>query len=203
MALFSRFGGTSTGSRRRRGTGAPGTGGHGTGEHGTGEHGAVAVEAALIIPLMVMMFAGVIEYGTMFRHGLAVSNAARQGARTAAQVGTTADADYRIVQSTLGSRGSLSTAQIEAILIYKADAANGDVPPACITAMNDGAAGVAGTCNVYYKSAGFLGTDPMPWTPSSRLNDLYTGREFIGVYVNTTFTSPLHLTIRNRGVADR
>ncbi|MCC6434163.1 MAG: pilus assembly protein, partial [Acidimicrobiales bacterium] len=195
MSFGARFGGRLAalrGRRRRQALPAP---------H---DAGAVAVEAALIIPVMVLMFAGVIEYGTMFRHGLSVSNAARQGARTAAQVGTTADADFRIVQSTLGSRGSLSTAQVDAIIIYKADAANGDIPASCISAWDSGANGVGGVCNVYRRSTGFLAqADPMPWSPATRQNDLYSGREFIGVYVATTFDSPLHLTVRNRSVADR
>ena len=169
------------------------------------ESGAVAVEAALIIPLMVLMFAGIVEYGTMFRHGLSVSNAARQGARTAAVVGKAPDADFRIVQSTLGSRGSLSTGDINAIIIYKADAADGDIPAACTAALSAGTSGVSGVCNIYRQSDGFAPypTGSEPWDPTTRSNDLYSSRDYIGVYIATNFSSPLQLAIRNRSVADR
>ncbi len=168
------------------------------------ERGVVAVEAALILPIMVLLFAGIVEYSTMFRHGLAVSNASRQGARTAAVVGTAPDADFRIVQSTLGSRGFLSTADIDAVIVYKADAANGDIPAACLAALNTTAMGVAGSCNIYRQGAGFVATtSPLPWAPSSRSNDIYGTRDFIGVYLATKFRSPLQLTIQNRSVADR
>ncbi len=169
-----------------------------------GDHGAVAVEAAFILPIMVLLFAGIVEYATMFRHGLAVSNAARQGARTAAVVGTAPDADFRIVQSTLGSRGFLSTADIDAVVVYKATATNGDIPADCLAALSTSSMGVTGSCNIYRRSAGFLATSsPLPWAPSSRSNDIYGARDFIGVYLATNFRSPLQVVVRNRTVADR
>ena len=48
------------------------------------DRGAVAVEAALITPVLVLLVFGIIEFGLAFRDWLAVTSAVRAGARTAA-----------------------------------------------------------------------------------------------------------------------
>lgn len=48
-----------------------------------GERGAVAVEAALIFPVLVLMLFGIIEFSLFLRDHVALSAAVRSGARTA------------------------------------------------------------------------------------------------------------------------
>jgi Flp pilus assembly protein TadG len=48
-----------------------------------GQRGAVAVEAALITPLLIMLVFGIIEFGFLFKDWLAVTSAVRAGARIA------------------------------------------------------------------------------------------------------------------------
>jgi Flp pilus assembly protein TadG len=48
------------------------------------DDGASAVEFALVVPILIMIVFGIIEFGVVFAQTLALSNAARQGARYAA-----------------------------------------------------------------------------------------------------------------------
>jgi Flp pilus assembly protein TadG len=49
--------------------------------HPRTESGAAAVELALVIPLVVMLLAGVVAFGIVFAQQLSLGNAARQAAR--------------------------------------------------------------------------------------------------------------------------
>lgn len=49
-----------------------------------GDSGVAAVEFAIIVPLLLLLVFGIIEFGTLFAQQLALSNGARQGARFAA-----------------------------------------------------------------------------------------------------------------------
>lgn len=53
------------------------------GERGD-DRGAVMVEFALILPLLVMLLVGIIEFGSAYNTKLALQAAAREGARAAA-----------------------------------------------------------------------------------------------------------------------
>lgn len=58
------------------------------------ERGAVAVELALLAPLLVLLIFSVIQIGLMFGDWMAVNNAARAGARQAAVFGTGTVTDW-------------------------------------------------------------------------------------------------------------
>ena len=47
------------------------------------QRGVSTVEMAIVLPLLLVLILGTIEYGWMFLHAQQVTNAARQGARTA------------------------------------------------------------------------------------------------------------------------
>ena len=49
-----------------------------------GERGAVAVEFALIVPVLVVMMVGLIEFSFAFNAQITINNAAREAARTMA-----------------------------------------------------------------------------------------------------------------------
>jgi Flp pilus assembly pilin Flp len=53
------------------------------------EHGAVAVEFALVVPLLVMLLIGTITTGVSYSQALGVTNAVREGARFGATTETT------------------------------------------------------------------------------------------------------------------
>ena len=46
-----------------------------------GERGAAAIEFALILPILVILVFGVIEFGRVFNAQISITNAAREGAR--------------------------------------------------------------------------------------------------------------------------
>lgn len=48
------------------------------------DHGSIAVEFALVLPILVTLLLGVIEFGSAFGAQLTVTNAAREAARTMA-----------------------------------------------------------------------------------------------------------------------
>ena len=55
-----------------------------------GRQGAAAVEFAVVLPLFLLLLAGIIEFGQVFRIQHALSNACRRGARSAIVEGATA-----------------------------------------------------------------------------------------------------------------
>jgi Flp pilus assembly pilin Flp len=50
---------------------------------GKGQDGAAAVEFALLLPLLVVLLFGLIQFGTAFNARIQATNAAREGARMA------------------------------------------------------------------------------------------------------------------------
>lgn len=61
------------------------------------ERGAVAVEFALILPVLLLLILGIIEFGIAFNHQQGLHAAAREGARLASlPSSTTADVDARV-----------------------------------------------------------------------------------------------------------
>ena len=56
---------------------------------GRKRRGLSTVEAALVVPLILLLTFGVMEYGWMFLKAQQISNAARHGARTAVRPGAT------------------------------------------------------------------------------------------------------------------
>jgi Flp pilus assembly protein TadG len=55
------------------------------------QRGAVAVEFALIMPMLCLMVFGILEFGYMINRDMVVGNASRDGARVASLAGTYAD----------------------------------------------------------------------------------------------------------------
>lgn len=53
--------------------------------HGRGgrEHGNALVEFALVLPLLLLVFAGIVDFGLLFQRLEVLTNAAREGARIA------------------------------------------------------------------------------------------------------------------------
>ena len=61
------------------------------------ERGAVLIEFALVLPLLLVLFAGMFDLGLAFQRYQAVTNAAREGARMAVLPGySTAEVESRV-----------------------------------------------------------------------------------------------------------
>lgn len=50
--------------------------------HARSEDGAAAVEFALLLPILIMLILGILEFGLAYNAQITVTNAAREGART-------------------------------------------------------------------------------------------------------------------------
>jgi Flp pilus assembly protein TadG len=114
---------------------------------GDGERGAVIVEFALVAMLLATLAFGTIEYSYGWRSSMSVLTAARGGARSVSSTGNDNQSDYfalTSIKANLDSAGLLEGAQ--RVVVYKADATNGDPPAAClvtpITATTE-------KCNIY------------------------------------------------------
>jgi Flp pilus assembly protein TadG len=73
-----------------------------------GERGAELIEMALVLPVLLLVLAGIVDFGFMFREWSVVTNAAREGARAAILDGY-ADEDVRSrVQQYMDASGAAS-----------------------------------------------------------------------------------------------
>ncbi len=73
------------------------------------ERAAAAVEMAIVLPLLLLIVGGIIDFGRFFYTQNIVVNAAREGARSRALGYTTAASDTRISQSLTGVQGGANT----------------------------------------------------------------------------------------------
>jgi hypothetical protein len=103
------------------------------------------VEAAIAMPVFLLLVFGAIEFSLLFRDDLTVANAVRDGARVAAAAGEDADADYRILQTLRLSSAAIAAGNVDRIVVYRATAP-GQLPSAvCRT----GTPAASDDCNVY------------------------------------------------------
>jgi hypothetical protein len=158
----------------------------------TGERGQALVELAIILPLLLLIVLGTLEFGLAFDHNLTLSYATREGARTGAalaagnsQIACAVVDDYIIaaVERVLTSEGSpVNLNRVSQVTIYKATS-SGQV--------------TAGTQNVWVYAPGQgpiiagqaldFKKDPtkQPWSACSRNNG--TNADYLGVSLAYTY----------------
>lgn len=151
------------------------------------DRGTVLVEAALIMPVLILLAMGTIEFGMAWRDRLSVQNATRAGARAGAGLSTNAQTDYNILQAVKAGLGTKYTSATK-IIVYKATASDGAVPSACLTASQSGVCNVYVTADLSAASTDFgcgAGAKDTNWCPTSRSADVTTanGPDYVGVYI--------------------
>lgn len=74
------------------------------GRHGQhdGQGGQATVEMALVLPVLLLIVIGIVEFGRIYSDHLILQNAAREGVRVAAVGGTDGDVWNRVVASAPG-----------------------------------------------------------------------------------------------------
>jgi Flp pilus assembly protein TadG len=83
---------------------------------GRGEDGAELIEFVIVFPILMLILAGILDFGMMFRSFEVVTNAAREGARVAILPGYELDAPVKLrVQEYLDASGLNSTAVTERV----------------------------------------------------------------------------------------
>jgi len=112
------------------------------------EDGATLVEMAFVLPVLVLLIFGSLEFGLAFKERLTIASAAASAGRTGATMGTELDADIRILEALeVGLYNQVDIGVIISVEIFKADP---------ITGIN------TGPSNLYL----FDGTDPTcKWIP--------------------------------------
>ena len=83
----------------------------------SGERGASAVEFAIILPILVILVFGIVQFGIAFNKYISLTHAGREGSRLAA-VGLYEDSDFDFEQAV---RDSAPTVVIETITVENPD----------------------------------------------------------------------------------
>ena len=69
------------------------------------DRGAAAVEMAIVLPMLLLVIAGLADLGRAFYYQIVISNAAREGARMLALNYTTAQMQARVSAAAMGISG--------------------------------------------------------------------------------------------------
>jgi hypothetical protein len=90
------------------------------------ERGAALVEMAMVLPLLVLLVFGIVEYGLLFKERLTIASAASSAARTGATMGTRDEADMAILRALeAGLFDQVDTSVLIRVDIFKANPATG------------------------------------------------------------------------------
>lgn len=90
------------------------------------DRGAALVEMAVVLPLLVLLVFGIIEFGLLFREKMTIASAATSAARTGATMGTREEADFRILQALeAGLYDQVDTSVLISVEIFKANPVTG------------------------------------------------------------------------------
>jgi len=179
----------------------------------SGERGAALVELAVVLPLLLLIAFGVVEYGSAWNRKLQMETAARAGARVGSSLGNTRLADYGLLQGVKSAINDIGLSNVDYVVVFKSTATDGARPAG--TCASSTPTSVSGSCNVYtgaqlqsLTQADFTGTvscgttaPDRYWCPLNRQNVQSIGADYIGVwikarYVTITglFKSPFFLT---------
>ena len=161
-----------------------------------GDRGAALTEFALMLPLLIMLAVGILEFGLGWRDSMTVSNTLRAGARVGSNAGNDRAADYNTLKSVEAAIKAIPNTTIQRLIVYKSTTANGAVPTSCTSASSPG--GVNGVCNIYSAAnisgltaadftascTGSSGSAPdRYWCPTDRVALQASGADYLGVYV--------------------
>jgi len=84
-----------------------------------GEDGATLVEAAIILPVLILIIVTIMELGLAFKDFLTTDFAAKEGVRVGALAGNDVDADCDIIQSVVDGYGATDFANLQGITIFQ------------------------------------------------------------------------------------
>jgi len=175
------------------------------------ERGAALVEIVVVLPLLILIVFGAIEFGAAWSNKLKVETAARAGARVGSNLGNERLADWSLLQSIRSAVQEIGTGNVAYVVVFKASAANGAVPASCKTSPPTSQSGF---CNVYtgaqldsLTQTDFGGTSSCSntspdrfWCPLSRQDVQHLNPDYLGVWiiaksptVTKLFGSPLNV----------
>jgi hypothetical protein len=170
----------------------------------TGDDGAVIAEFALALPFIMMVVLGLLEYGFLFRQTNLLAGVAQAGARAGASGRDARDADKNLLATIYAQLPALKRATVSKVIVYKASAADGSLPPGCLPS-----GGQPAKCNVFsnadvtdaYNGTGQFASPLAPctgnsgpmkdhfWCPTERVASMPGPPDWIGVYVELDYTT--------------
>jgi len=160
--------------------------------------GQALVEFAAFFTLIMMLLAGLINVGGLLDDHLNVMYAARQGARTAAVMGTQSMSDCAIVGAVQAALANVPNLQLQQIVIYRADA-YGKPQGTSSETIYPGAT----ACTISGGTASFsLSPTTNNYPPGARNNTPYT-EDSVGVELDYTYTFQFPLFGGRFSAADR
>jgi len=164
----------------------------------SGDGGAVLVELALVLPLLVLLSIGVIEYGTAWNDATALERSLLTAGRVLSNEGNARQADQEALLALSAGLEPGTRSEVRKVIIYNATSTN-QVPANCKSASTSGSPpyGVAGSCNVYTESqvtgaltGSFTGANctggwDARWCPTTRVREPNPNR--VGIYAEVHY----------------
>jgi hypothetical protein len=140
---------------------------------GRGERGAVLVEAAIILPVLLLIVLGIVEYSLAFKNSLSITSATRSGARTASAQPRDADFSLHTAEAVRTALAAIDRSSPQVLWIYEANASG--MP-------DSGNFSTCSQCNRYSWNGTDWTNDYTGWTASEQ--DACSGTaDTIGIYV--------------------
>jgi hypothetical protein len=162
------------------------------------------LEFAFVAPVILALFAMVIDFGFAWRKTMAMSAAIRGGVRVVTNLGDERNADRQALLALNASIAEIGSANITRVIVYHSLTATGEVSSQCLAlapqvGTSGSGVGRTGECNVYGKDqlaamtpARFTdstgtGCDGSDWDrfycPVARESQQAVGSDFVGVFV--------------------
>jgi len=111
-----------------------------------GQGGATLVEAALVLPIIILLMVSLLELGLAFRDFLTLSFTTREAARVGSLAGNDPEADCHIIQSIVAAFGPGDLSEVD-IEIFKANEGSGEPEPGMINSWALRPSGDPTTCD--------------------------------------------------------
>lgn len=155
------------------------------------------IETVLMLPFLVLMMVGILEFGMAWRDSITVSAALRQSARTSASQGASGSSDFYALQSLNAGLAGIPSDAIRRIVVYNATT-NATPDPTCLGLTAPSGQTGARACNVYDASALLLASSAFSSgasgsCPASAVDRWYcpvtrnvvqsSGADAVGIYI--------------------
>ncbi|MCC5951965.1 MAG: pilus assembly protein [Acidimicrobiia bacterium] len=116
------------------------------------DRGSVIVEAALALPILVILMLGLLDMGFLWRQSNVTQTAAGSAGRVAATTGAYRYADFEALRAVDAALSGIGRVEIQRVIIYNANFGN-EPPGSClaiaVSPTDTSTKGVGGVCNVY------------------------------------------------------
>jgi hypothetical protein len=112
----------------------------------------VLLEAAACVQILAILAFSIVDVGFAYRDKLTLNSAVRGTTRVIANAGTAVDADYQGIITLRGALGSIPQAQVDRVVVYKADVNGNPTNPNCLLPAAEALHGYINDCNVYSAS---------------------------------------------------